>query len=128
MLGYISKLFGGNKSEKDVKAIGPIVEQINQHSSLCQPLTNDQLRDKTNEFKNRIKEHLIQLDNQIADLNKKAEALAFSDIGEKDRIYNEIDQLKKDRDKKIEEILKQLHHIQHALLRRVAENVARCNK
>jgi preprotein translocase subunit SecA len=108
MLGYISKLFGGNKSEKDVKAIQPIVEQINQHYSICESLTNDQLRSKTVEFKNRIKEHLIHIDNEIADLNKKAEALAFSDIGEKDRIYNEIDQLKKDRDKKIEEILKEL--------------------
>ena len=36
MIGFISKIFGGNKSEKDVKKILPVVEKINQHfASLC---------------------------------------------------------------------------------------------
>jgi preprotein translocase subunit SecA len=108
MLGIISKLFGGNKSEKDIKIIQPLVEEINRHYSSYQSLSNDQLRAKTTEFKQRIKNHLQQIDTEMADLNKRAEELPFSDIGGKDTLYNEIDQLKKDRDKKIEEILKEL--------------------
>src|SRR5438552_2741436 len=108
MLGIISRIFGGNKSEKDIKAIQPVVEKINQYSLSCQSLTNEQLRHKTEEFKQRIKEHLSNIDNEIADLNKKAEELPFSDITGKDVLYTEIDQLKKDRDKEIEEILKEI--------------------
>ena len=108
MIGFFSKIFGGNKSDKDIKIILPVVEQIKQHSAACESLSNDQLRSKTNEFKQRIKNHLSEIDNEIASLNKKAEELPFSDIGGKDSLYNQVDQLKKDRDKKIEEILKEL--------------------
>ncbi|MBS1917567.1 MAG: preprotein translocase subunit SecA [Bacteroidetes bacterium] len=108
MLGIISKIFGGNKSEKDIKTILPIVEKINQHFASYQSLTNDQLRAKTDEFKQRIKNHLSTIDNEISQLNKKAEELPFSDINGKDAIYNEIDELKKNRDKQFEEILKEI--------------------
>ncbi|HEV2355359.1 MAG TPA: hypothetical protein VGR89_14010 [Puia sp.] len=108
MLGILSKIFGGNKSEKDIKHIQPIVEQINEHFSALQSLTNDQLRAKTLEFKARIREHLSQIDGQIAGLNARAEALPFSDINGKDVIYQEIDKLGKERDEQIEEVLETL--------------------
>src|SRR5690606_31685210 len=105
MLGFISKIFGGSKSEKDVKNILPIVEKINQHFAAFQSLTNDELRGKTAEFRSRIKAHLRQSDEEIAALNTKGEELPFSDITGKDAIYQQVDKLIKDRDKKIEEIL-----------------------
>ena len=108
MLGILSKIFGGNKSEKDIKIIQPLVGEINQHFTAYQSLTSDQLRAKTLEFKARIREHLEKIDTEIADLNKKAEDLPFSDISGKDVIYQEIDQLKKDRDEQVEEVLETL--------------------
>src|ERR1700754_5188155 len=108
MLGILSKIFGGNKSEKDIKHIQPLVGEVNQHFTAYQSLSNDQLRAKTIEFRARIKEHLSKLDTNIADLNKKAEELPFSDITGKDVIYQEVDQLKKEREKKIEEVLETL--------------------
>ena len=106
MLGFISKIFGGNKSEKDIKIILPIVEATNSHFASYQSLTNDQLRGKTLEFKQRIKDFLSAIDTEISELNKQAEELPFSDISGKDTLYNRVDALKKDRDKQIEEILK----------------------
>ena len=44
MIGIISKLFGGSKSEKDIKSIEPIVRQINTFYTGYQQLNNDQLR------------------------------------------------------------------------------------
>ena len=108
MLGLLSKIFGGNKSEKDIKIIQPIVGQVSQYFTSYQSLSNDQLRAKTTEFKGRIKEHLSKIDTEISDLNKKAEELPFSDISGKDLIYQEVDQLKKDRDEQIEEVLEAL--------------------
>src|SRR5574343_330274 len=108
MLGFISKIFGGSKSEKDIKSIEPIVKQINQHFASYQSLTNDQLRNKTQEFRTRIKDHLKEIDDQIAQLGTQAEELPFSYIFGKDAIFQQVDALKKDRDKKIEDALKEI--------------------
>ena len=105
MSGFFSKLFGGSKSEKDVKKIQPYVGRINEHFAAYQSLSNDQLRSKTQEFRQRIREHLADIDAQIAQRNADAEALPFNDLLGKDAIYQEVDKLKKEKDKKIEEVL-----------------------
>src|SRR4030095_15480706 len=108
MAGLFSSLFGGSKSEKDVKKIWPRVVEINHHFASFQSLTNDQLRNKTNEFKERIQQHLQEINAEIAEKNKAADELPFNDLLGKDAIYQEVDKLKKDRDKKIEEILDEI--------------------
>ncbi|MBN8879422.1 MAG: preprotein translocase subunit SecA [Sphingobacteriales bacterium] len=108
MLGILSKLFGGNKSDKDVKKIMPVVEKINQYFASYASLSNDQLRQKTQEFRQRIKEYLKETDDSILAKNKQADELPFSDLTGKDAIYQEVDKLKKERDKKIEEVLNDL--------------------
>jgi len=125
MLGIISKIFGGNKSEKDIKSIQPIVAEINRHFASYQSLGNDELRAKTAEFKQRIREHLSNIDGEIAELNKKAEELPFNDIGGKDAIYQEVDQLKKDRDEQIEEVLEALLPEAFAVVKETARRFAR---
>src|SRR5689334_22897142 len=108
MIGFISKMFGGSKSEKDVKAILPLVTQINQNFQAYQSLSNDQLRYKTVEFRQRIQDHLKDIDAQIREANDSAEALSFDDLEGKNTIYQDVDKLKKDRDARIEDILKQI--------------------
>ncbi len=108
MLGIISKIFGGSKSEKDVKLIMPQVEKTNRFFAEYQSLTHDELRNKTVEFKARIREHLTEIAETIVAKTKDAESLPVSEINGRDIIYKEIDELKKDKDKKIEEILKEL--------------------
>ena len=108
MIGFISKLFGGSKSEKDVKNILPLVTQINEHFAQLQLLTNDALRQKTQTFKATIKAHLADVDAVINQKKQEADALNAASINLKDEIYQQIDKLKKDRDLKIEEILKSL--------------------
>ena len=108
MLGFISKIFGGSKSEKDVKKIEPYVAKINHFFSSYQSLSNDQLRNKTQEFRQRIKEFLAAIDAEITAKNIAAEELPYNDLLGKDAIYQEVDKLKKDRDKKIEEVLEEI--------------------
>ncbi|MCX6324305.1 MAG: preprotein translocase subunit SecA [Sphingobacteriales bacterium] len=108
MLGIISKLFGGNKSEKDVKKISPQVAEINRHFNSYQSISNDELRNKTVVFRERIKAHLAATDLQIREKNSQAESLPSEDINGRDSIYKEVDELKKLRDSKIEEILLEL--------------------
>ena len=69
MIGTLSKIFGGNKSEKDVKKILPIVNKINQFFTAYANLSNDELRNKTVEFKQRISGHLNEINQQIVEKN-----------------------------------------------------------
>ncbi len=108
MLGYISKIFGGSKSEKDVKKVQPQIGAINGFFAQYQQLSNDQLRGKTAEFRSRIKTHLLAIDEQIAAQNQAAESLPPEDLSGKDAIYQEVDRLRKERNKEIEVILEQL--------------------
>jgi len=105
MKGILSRLLGGNKSEKDVKKIQPQVAEINQQYEKLQSLSNDELRAKTEEFKGRIKDHLNDIDQTIKSKQEAAEALPSADMVGRDNLYREIDELKKERDKKIEDIL-----------------------
>jgi preprotein translocase subunit SecA len=108
MLGFLGKLLGGNKSEKDIKLITPRVADINRHFESYKELSNDQLRNKTNEFRERIKQHLNSITEEIANKKTEAENLPVTEIHRKDTIYQEVDRLIKDRDKQIEEVLNEL--------------------
>ena len=105
MLQIISKLFGGSKSEKDVKKIQHLVPIINSHFEGYKALSNEALREKTPEFKARIKAHLSEIDALIESEQARAEALPLSELMGRDTIYQDIDKIKKDRDQAIEKIL-----------------------
>jgi preprotein translocase subunit SecA len=105
MAGILSMLFGGNKSEKDVKLIKPYVGKINAFFDQYQSISNDELRGKTQFFRDRIKAHLSEIDAQIASEKGEADKLDSADISGRDAIYQHIDGLKKDRDKSLEVIL-----------------------
>jgi preprotein translocase subunit SecA len=108
MLGFITKMFGGSKSEKDVKVLQPFVQKINSFFASYESISNDELRGKTIEFKARIKKHLETIDNAVSNQQQQAEALPVSDINGRDAAYKLIDKLKKDRDEQIEVILKEI--------------------
>ena len=108
MLQFISKIFGGSKSEKDVKKIAHLVPIINGHFASYEQLSNDALRGKTTELKARITAHLAAIDQTIQEEQAKAEALPMSEFMGRDSIYQNIDALKKDRDKALETILMDL--------------------
>lgn len=108
MLGFLGKLLGGNKSEKDVKQIEPIVGQVNTFYQQYQSLSNDALRNKTVEFRDRIKQQLTEVDAAILAKKQEAESLPDTEMVQRDAIYKEVDDLKKDRDKEIENALKDI--------------------
>ena len=124
MLGFISKLFGGSKSQKDVKQLLPVAEKANEYFQQYQSLSNDELRAKTAEFKQRIKIHLADIDTEIQTLGKEAEALPAEDISGRDIIFQEIDNLKKQRNEKIEEALKDIQAEAFAVVKETANRFA----
>ncbi len=54
MLKVISKIFGGTKSEKDIKVIKPIVAEINAIYNTLHDISDEALKAKTQYFKDKI--------------------------------------------------------------------------
>jgi preprotein translocase subunit SecA len=102
----IVKSIFGNKSDRDYKEMQPIVAEINAEYEKLKSLSNDELRNKTTEFRNRIAEHLSVIDAEIAELKITAEA--EEELQSKDGHYKRIEELRKERDKQIEEVLKEI--------------------
>ena len=101
MLNFITKIFG-NKNERDLKPLWPVVDQVNSVGEQLKSISNDELRAKTTEFKKRINEYVAGEKNKIAELKAKGEQ--EEDIDVKESLYSEADALEKDVKKKIEEV------------------------
>lgn len=105
MFGFLKKLFP-SKKEKDVLALRPLVAQINEEYAKLRSLSDDELRGKTATFKARIQEYTADIQAEIDEI--KAEAAAEADVEEKQKLYDELDGVRKDLNKKYEEILTQI--------------------
>ena len=104
MLNFISKLFG-NKSERDVKSILPVVEKIKQEFAKLNGISNDELRQKTIDFKETIKQGLAEIDSELQEIRDSMENNPDLAVNEKVELYTQLDKLEKDRNKQLEVIL-----------------------
>jgi preprotein translocase subunit SecA len=103
MLGFIKKIFGGTKQDKDIATYSSRVAEINQHFAQYATLSNDELRGKTLEFRQRISEYLTDVDAGIEDM--RAQANLEADFIQKDLLFKEVDERIKERDQYLEQIL-----------------------
>ncbi len=103
MLDFISKLFG-SKSDRDVKSIMPLVEKTKAEYAKLSQLSNDDLRARTIDFKETIKQGLAEIDSQIQAIKEQTDKLDI-EVSEKVELYTQLDKLEKDRNKELEEIL-----------------------
>src|SRR5690554_1697718 len=106
MLGFLSKVFG-SKSARDIKHIQPLVEKIKAEYAKLDSITNDELRNKTIAFKERIAEYLKDTDSEIIKLKAEAEQPDL-EMSMKTSLYEQVDKLEKNRDKKLEEVLMEI--------------------
>ena len=100
----IQKLVG-SKSERDVKVLLPYVDKINDEFKKLASVSDDQLRNRTDEVRAKIDAHLATIDKQIADLHQQVEDQPDLEIGAKEQIFEKIDKLEQDRNKELEEVL-----------------------
>ncbi len=105
MFNFIKKVFG-TKYERDVKEYMPLVDTTNEYFESYSSLSNDELRNNTTIFRNRIKGHLEGINQDIDNL--RSEAQAEKDLEKREDIFNDIDELIKERDKHLEEVLKEI--------------------
>ncbi|CAA0151031.1 preprotein translocase subunit SecA [Tenacibaculum maritimum] len=105
ILNSVIKLFVGDKQQKDLKTLQPIVDKVTSFEKKISQLSNDELRQKSNDFKTKIKEATKSFNEQIATLEMEAKS---ADIDRQEDIYAEIDELKDQSYKASEAILQEI--------------------
>ena len=88
---FLSKIFG-NKSQRDLKEIQPIVNKIKALGPQMKELSNDQLRDAISTVRADIKSAINEDEQAIATTKEKIETLPFD---KRQELWDEIDRHEK---------------------------------
>ena len=119
----LKKLFG-SKSDRDMKAIRPVVDQILALYPQIDSLSNDQLRERSAAIRAQILQVEKPFEDRIAEI--KAELEKDIPVSEKEALATESDKLVKDEDdaieKKLTEVLPEVFAIMKSTARRFAQN------
>ncbi len=122
-LGKILKSLFGDKSSRDMKLIQPIVDKVKAEYENIKTLSNDELRAKTAEIKQKVHDAGKEQRDKIAELKAKIED---TPIDQREAIFNEIDKLHKTEldnyEKALNEVLPTAFSIVKDTARRFSEN------
>ncbi|MDX1638855.1 MAG: preprotein translocase subunit SecA [Balneolaceae bacterium] len=104
----LTKVFG-SKSERDLKKLWPIVDEINAHYEGMQELSDEELKQKTAEFKQQIQDATAEIDEELDEakrrLNSSDEDLSVVEYRE---LTDLVDTLEEERNEVVEEVLNEL--------------------
>ncbi len=104
-MAFVTKVLGkilGNKSERDIREINPVIEQIKEEYKRIVKLSNDGLREESEKLKRIIQDRIQPEEDEIAELKIKVDEI---DIRESEKLYERIDRLEEIINEKIEEVL-----------------------
>jgi len=106
-MSILNKIFS-SKADKDMKMLRPVVGKVNAHSPAISSLSNDELREKTINFRKKIFAAVEEEEKQIAELQQRIDTEYEMDISEKEEIYKKIEDLNKQSYKKTQDLLDEI--------------------
>src|SRR3989339_378538 len=104
MLSILKKVFG-DKHTKDVKTLWPIVDEIKGEYEKIKDLSEDELKAKTVEFRERIQNYTVEVKQKIEEIRTR---LHSDEEFDRNAAYDELDSLEEELHEKYEEILDEL--------------------
>ena len=111
-----SKLFG-SKAGRDLKVLNPYLDKVLDVEPEIKALSNDGLRERSEKLKTGIRQFISEDTEKIADLKKLAES---KDIWEREEIFDEIDKIEVEIDKKLEDYLEEIMPEAFAIIKETA--------
>lgn len=112
-----AKIFGSS-SERDVKKLLPLVEQIKGFEAELSSITDDELKGYTTKFKNQIKEATAEIDQDIASIKEKINNQSdLLSIEEHRGLVEELEKLDKEWLDSIEDVLDEIMPLAYAVLK-----------
>ena len=125
MANFLSKIFG-TKADRDLKEVQPYLDACLKVYPQIHELTNDQLRAKTLEFKERIRKEIESEETELSQLRERIDTEYDMPVEEKQDIYKRIEHLEKtsyDKTQKVlDAILPEAFSVVKETARRFAEN------
>ena len=121
ILSKVLKTFVGSKSDRDFKELSPITDEVATPFNTFSSLSNDELRAKTVELKNKISDKTKILEDEIIALKEKIEADLSLSITDKEVIYAQIDENDEKILAQIEEVLKEIQGEAFAVIKETAK-------
>ncbi len=106
IINNVLGIFLGNKYERDLKELNPYVEKIHSEFEKLSSISNDGLRERTDDLRKEILASVEVYENEIKSLRDKAEK--EEDVYLKEELYNDIDKIEKQINEKLEEVLDSL--------------------
>ncbi len=100
----LEKLFG-SKHQRDIQRLTPIVEEINRIFIALQNISDEELKEKTDEFKKRIQEKIGGTQKEIEELKNKLRIVTEGEEVDYEQIRQGIEDLEKEEKEGTEEIL-----------------------
>ena len=123
-LNTVLKSFLGDKNAKDLKEVKKVVAKIKTVESGIQALSDDGLRDKTAEFKEKLKTATAKFTTQIEET--KEQIKNSTNVDEKEALFTKIETLKKEsyevEEKVLAEVLPEAFALVKETSRRLAQN------
>ncbi len=107
MANFLARLFG-TKYDRDLKALEPVVRDINAAYEDVRKLSNDDLRGKTVEFREVIHQAVADKENRIAEIKQELEEHYEMPVSEKEARYKEVEHLEKEVYDMTQEVLNDL--------------------
>ncbi len=123
MANFLTKLFG-NKSQRDLKVIKPFLDATLAVYPAIEALSNDALRAKTIEFKERIAKAVEQEESELARLRARIEEEYDMPVDEKEGLYKRIDELEKQGYDKTQKVLDDILPEAFAVVKETAKRFA----
>ena len=118
----ISKIFG-NKAQRDLNEVNPVVKKVKEAYTAIEKLTNDELRSKTRELEKYIQDYVSAEKTQVESLKAGMDQI---DLDEREALWNEVDKLEKEITEKygkvLNEVLPEAFSIMKETARRFTEN------
>ncbi|NTW10363.1 MAG: preprotein translocase subunit SecA [Chlorobiaceae bacterium] len=106
MLKFIEKIFG-SKHEKDIRKIQPIINSINEIQASMASLSDEQLKEKSQELKKKVRKALEPLEKEKNDLGHKLDNPEIS-IEDAETINTRLDALADEYDNATKTILDEI--------------------
>lgn len=89
---FLKKIFG-NKSQRDLREIQPIVAEINKIYPTLENLSNDELRDRITKIRAALKDSVADKRKEIADIKAEIENVEYEN---REPYWEKIDKIEKD--------------------------------
>jgi preprotein translocase subunit SecA len=126
MLKALLKKLIGDKAEGDMKEISPVVDAVHAFEEELRGLSDDGLRDRTNDLRKRIQSHVAGLESEQSELRVEASQIGEDELEKKEALFESIDALNLRINEALEVVLEEVMAEAFALVketsRRLTEN------